>query len=121
MEIYDSSTQQFVADINVYAEYILEDYFLEDDNKAYYYIDYQLVDWFEYYNVIDSFYMDYVRIPETELIMHRVWDIDDEYADRFVRAEKLAELLLSSGQKYVVPNDNTQEDFGEELCLTKSN
>ena len=80
------------------------------------------LDWFEYYNVIDRFYMDYVRIPETELQMFSVWDIDREFSDRFVRAEKIADLLLSSEQKIIIPNKDTAEkNFGEELCLTKSN
>lgn len=122
VEIYDSSKQKFVADINVYAEYVLADFLVTDDNTAYYFVDNKPADWFEYYNVIDSFYMDYVRIPETELQMFSVWDIDREYPDRFVRAEKLADLLLSSGQKFIIPNKDTAEkDFGEELCLTKSN
>lgn len=122
VEIYDSSTQEFVSDISVYAEYVINHAMGAKDNEAYYFIDFNPVDWFEYYNVIDSFYMDYVRIPETELQMFHVWDIDDEYSDRFIRAEKLADLLLSSGQKFIIPNKDTAEkDFGEELCLTKNN
>ena len=116
------STQEFVSDISVYAEYVINHAMGANDNKAYYFIDFNPVDWFEYYNVIDSFYMDYVRIPETELQMFHVWDIDDEYSDRFIRAEKLADLLLSSGQKFIIPNKDTAEkNFGEELCLTKNN
>ena len=122
VEIYDSSMHEYVADISIHAEYILGEYMGSEDNTAYYFVDYKPTDWFEYYNVIDSFYMDYVRIPETELQMFSVWEIDREYPDRFIRAEKLADLLLSSGQKFIIPNkDNSEKDFGEELCLTKSN
>lgn len=56
-----------------------------------------------YYGELDWFYMNSIRIPETELQIVKWWDITSDVDDRFDRAERMAEALLSSTQKFLVP------------------
>ena len=58
----------------------------------------------DYYAELDWFTAHCIRIPETELSMID-WDsVCSDEDDRFTRAAKMAEALLSSDQKFVVPN-----------------
>lgn len=57
-----------------------------------------------YFAELDWFTAHCVRIPETELCMID-WDcVCSDEDDRFTRAEKMADALLSSDRKFVVPD-----------------
>ena len=58
----------------------------------------------DYYGEWDWFYVNAIRIPETELQIIKWWELDVDDGDRFVRAERMAEALLSSTQKFILPN-----------------
>ena len=57
----------------------------------------------EYYYEMDWFNSNCVRIPETELQMIRWWDVSSDDDDRFERAEKMVDALLSTDQKFIIP------------------
>lgn len=121
VRIYDSAKGEYVSDLNISADYVL-DVPSANENRVEYFIDYKPASWHDYQDLLDRFYMNYVRIPETELTMIDWSEVSKKDDDRFVSAQKMADALLASEQKYVIPNkDNSEKDFGEELCLTKSN
>lgn len=70
-----------------------------------YYVHGQKVTLDEYYSEYTKFEMNFVRIPETELCFVRWDDITDEEDDDFVKAEKMAEALVSSAQKFLDHNN----------------
>ena len=57
----------------------------------------------EYYAELDWFTSHCVRLPETELCLIDWDEVCEDEDDRFIRAQKMAEALLSSHQKFVVP------------------
>ncbi len=121
VRIFDSAKRAYVRDLDISAAYELDEP-AENQNSAEYFINNKPASWHDYNNLLDQVYMNYVRIPETELIMIGWGEVSDKEDDRFVSAQKMADALLSSEQKYIIPNEDIAEkDFGEELCLTKSN
>ena len=63
-------------------------------------------DMFGYYSAMNEFLTTHVLIPETR-ISSIVWDdvSSDEEAQE-IRAEKMADALLSSDQKFIAPEKN---------------
>ena len=57
----------------------------------------------EYYAELDWFNASFVRIPETELQMISWGDVCDDDDDRFERAEKMVDALLSTTQEFILP------------------
>ena len=120
-KVLDSVKKEFVTDISVSAHYSLPGLSPDEDDKVVCYINGEKADWHEYDDMLYMFYVRYVRIPETEFVSISWGDVSTDEDDRFVRAEKMANALLSSGQKFIVPDYGTEKNFGDELCLTKSN
>ncbi len=58
----------------------------------------------DYYAEIDWFHKNGIRIPETELQMINWWNAT-RADDRFVRAEQMADALLTTTQKFIVPTE----------------
>lgn len=58
----------------------------------------------DYNKEIEWFYTNCIRIPETELQMIKWHDACSD-KNRFVRAEKMVDALLSTTQKFIVPFD----------------
>lgn len=87
-------------------------YYLQYDKSAYVWEEYtevrcsinlKPVERWEYTNILHDFYRDYVRIPETEMVVIDYFDEKNDYnGDRFARAEARADALLSSPQQFVV-------------------
>ncbi|MBO5270131.1 MAG: hypothetical protein J6B77_05055 [Clostridia bacterium] len=59
----------------------------------------------DYFDACDTFAQSYIRIPETALRLIDWDDVCDLKEDQSVRAEKMAEALLSSGQEFIVPKE----------------
>lgn len=56
-----------------------------------------------YFSAYDTFMETHIRIPETALQLFAYWNICDGETDRFIKAEKMADALLSSPQKFISP------------------
>ena len=123
----DLTVRTFNPEIGRYAVevYLAAHYELELPPEKYNTVEYEIngspASWFDYYSLYNQVYDDYVRIYETELILINWSDVSSDEDSRPVAAEKMADALLKSEQKFVIPNTNTVNNFGEELCLTKSN
>lgn len=100
--------------LEIYSESRLSEYYsfdllYEDDygyfekySNASYYANGKECTWDDYYNAYDDFYCDYMRIPETALQRIYIYDYDDYKDDRFERAEKIVDALLSLEQEYLI-------------------
>lgn len=88
---------------------IMERHFGTDDftyerseaEKVEYYVNDVRVCWADYQTELERFGRNYIMIPETEFKTVSWNGIDDE--DRFVWAEIIADALLSTGQRFIVP------------------
>lgn len=56
----------------------------------------------DYFAEYDSFLENYVRIPESALMLVEWEDVCDDDEDQTVRAKKMAEALLSSSQEFII-------------------
>lgn len=83
-----------------------EKYGTEDYTRAEYYLFGERVMMTDYYYAYSTFGATCVRIPETELILIGWDDVSSDGDDRFVRAEKMADALFSSGQKFIAKNNS---------------
>jgi hypothetical protein len=121
-QIYDPVQKQYVDDFWI-SRYDLLTYEIGFDNpmiiESTLYVEGEIAEWDEYQFKFGEFLANYIRIPETELNLIWIADLDD--GDRHTIAKEITELLLSSGQKYIIPNINTVKVGAEELCLTKNN
>ena len=57
----------------------------------------------EYYSEYNHFIKTHIRIPETELILFSWDDVSDEEDDYTVKGVKMAEALITSEQKFILP------------------
>ena len=57
----------------------------------------------EYFAAQDDFLTNYVRITETGMILIDWDDVTDKEDDVLSKAEKMAEALLSTDQKFIQP------------------
>lgn len=64
-------------------------------------LDGESIDTERYLFEIDNFEKNYIRIKETELSYIYWWDVAEDEDTPDVKGEKMAEALLSSGQKFV--------------------
>lgn len=79
---------------------------VEDYTESRYYVSGKQAGMEEYFYVCGMFDAACIRIPETELIMINWNKVASDEDDRFVRAEKMTEALLSSGQKFISHNNS---------------
>lgn len=78
---------------------------VEDYTESRYYVFGERADMADYFYACGEFDMNCIRIPETELRVIDCYTVVSKDDDRFVRAEKIAEALLSSGQKFISPEN----------------
>lgn len=57
----------------------------------------------DYYAEYDKFVRNYIRIPETELVLFDWDEVSDEEDSYAVKGEKMAEALITSTQEFISP------------------
>ena len=57
-----------------------------------------------YFSEYDFFLENYIRIPETALLLVDWDDVCDYDEDQTIRAQKMTEALLSPRQQFINPN-----------------
>ncbi len=102
--VQNPETQQYenaqYLKVSLAVEELLED---GGDPTAYYYIRHEQVSMDAYYNAYDAFLTDYVRIPETALVLFRWNEVSEETDSIEEKARKMAQALTSSGQEFILP------------------
>ena len=68
-----------------------------------YYIGDKKVSFDEYYAECDEFVTNKIKIPQTELIMIDWDDVSDDDDDYVTKGKKMAEALINTEQKFIVP------------------
>ncbi len=71
--------------------------------EDHYSIDGRMVLMEEYYCAYDSFFENCIRLPETEMQLIPWNEISEDDDDNLMRAEKMADALLTSSQRVVLP------------------
>lgn len=97
---FDSEKGRYATELSLFARYEL-DAPTQYQNTVEYEINGSPAAWNDYDALYDNFYMNYVRIPETELNLIYWSDVSSSEDSLGVSAEKMAEALLSSGQKFI--------------------
>lgn len=104
---YDLSTLEYVESIRFHTEHEIAmkdaDTMQEIYPETTYYVDGKEVSLDEYYYEYGNFMQALVRIPGTELIVIRWGDVTDNDDTAAAKAEKMAEALVSSAQKFLKP------------------
>ena len=109
---YDPISQTCHETYGLYAHLGIDKYFDREPPEgeidefypyAYYSVEGENAYLDEYYDALDRFHATTVRIPETKLQMISWSDVSEENDDRFARAEKMADALLTSSQKFILP------------------
>lgn len=95
------------ADLYLGSDHLLHDSMTDDTDYEYttvvFNVDGNHATWDEYFYKLEWFDAYCIRIPETEIRMISWSDVSDDEDDRFTRAEKMADALLSSEQQFIVP------------------
>ena len=115
METYVNDYLQATYDILVYDEQDTLPYFMPQANPLYddsdigkcseiiYYIGDEKVTFDEYYAECDKFVTNKIMLPETELILIDWDDVSEDEDDYITKGKKMAEALISTDQKFIVP------------------
>lgn len=101
---FDSEKGRYATDFYLYAHYEI-DLPSRYQNTVEYEVNGSPASWHDYYDLYDKFYVNYVRIPETEFNLIYWGDVSSSEDSLEVSAQKMAEALLSSGQKFIVQNN----------------
>ena len=72
-------------------------------NKIIYYVGDKEVAFDEYYAECDEFVTNKIKIPQTELIMIDWDDVAENEDDYIIKGKKMAEALINTEQKFIVP------------------
>lgn len=81
---------------------------VEDYTESRYYISGERADMADYFAACGAFDANCIRIPETELIIIDCYNTVSKDDDRFARAEKIVDALLSSKQKFILLDNNSK-------------
>lgn len=115
METYVNDYLQATYEILVYDEQDTLPYFMPQANPLYddsdigkcseiiYYIGDEKVTFDEYYAECDKFVTNKIMLPETELILIDWDDVSEDEDDYITKGKKMAEALISTNQKFIVP------------------
>lgn len=112
-EVFDFASGEFVEDFRMNESSLMHHENGMDSplvTEIRYSVNGETVDWHGYHSQVEHFIANYIRIPETELRLIDWSDVSENGAGRFVRAEKMADALIGSAQKYIIPINDSVKD-----------